>query len=278
MRQSVIVGVDRSTRSRAAADWAALEALRRGHVLKVVHVSPLSADELAGLWPYRQVPLPAPVVAELAGRHPRLRVEGVRLSGPVVPTLLGEAASAGLVVLGTRGAGGFAGLTLGAMSLAVAEACTRPVVLVPSGLASNHTGPRPDKVTLGVDARDPDDAAIDFAFDAARRKKARLHVVHAWALSSPAADRMPSALPEKDRAQWRDREAQLLSDALRPWHDKYLDVPVLKDVVPHSPAEALVRASLRAELLVVGRRGGTLGSAVDALAHHTRCPLAVVPG
>ncbi|MFJ2766778.1 universal stress protein [Streptomyces sp. NPDC087300] len=278
MYRSVIVGVDRSARSRAAADWAAREALRRGLPLKVVHVSALSPDELVDLWPYRDLPLPGPVVTELANRHPQLEVQGVRLTGSVVPSLLGLAPSAELLVLGTRGAGGFAGLRLGATSLGAAEVCDRPVVLTPSGLMCGRAGARPDKVTLGIDAREPADAATDFAFDAAQRANVRLHAVHAWALPTPMAHWMPLAVPEKDRARWEDQEEQLLADALRPWQEKYPRVRVLRDVVLHTPAEALVRASASAELIVAGRRGTRLGHAAHALVHHTRCPVAVVPG
>ncbi|MGW1360486.1 universal stress protein [Streptomyces chartreusis] len=40
MERVIITGVDRSAHSRAAADWAAREALLRGLPLRVVHVSP----------------------------------------------------------------------------------------------------------------------------------------------------------------------------------------------------------------------------------------------
>ncbi|MFP3989724.1 universal stress protein [Streptomyces sp. E11-3] len=277
MRKPVLVGVDGSARSRAAADWAACAALSRGLPLRIVHVSPVDEAAQAHLWPCRRVPLPEGVVAEVAARHPEAELTGVRLSGPTVPALLAHAAAAELVVLGTRGAGGFAGLALGSTALAVAEHCTRPVALVPSGLACQGTGPRPHPVTLGVDARRPDEAAIDFAFHAAERRGARMRAIHAWALPSPTAEWMPFAVPEQDRGRWEDREVQLLADALRPWRDKYPDVPVLQDAVLFSPAQALVRASRRTELMVVGRSGTTLGPAVDALAHHMGSPVVVVP-
>jgi nucleotide-binding universal stress UspA family protein len=47
MGGTVVVGVDGSTRSRAAADWGAWEALRRRLPLYVVHVSELSGTELS---------------------------------------------------------------------------------------------------------------------------------------------------------------------------------------------------------------------------------------
>ncbi|MCX4673683.1 universal stress protein [Streptomyces sp. NBC_01381] len=278
MRRSVIVGVDRSARSRTAASWAAREAVRRGLPLKVVHVSALSPDELAELWPYRPVPLPGGVVAELAGRHPELDIEGVRLTGPTTRSLLDLSTSSDLLILGTRGADGFAGLALGSTALGAAEACRCPVILVPSGLALRRAESRPEVVTLGINAREPVEAAVDFVFDAAMRANVRLRALHAWALPTPAAAWMPFPLPEKDRARWEDEEERLLADALRPWREKYPRVRVLQDVVLHSPSDALVRASARAELIVVGRHGTKLGPAANALVHHTQRPVAVVPG
>ncbi|MFH8491253.1 universal stress protein [Streptomyces longisporoflavus] len=277
MRRSVIVGVDRSARSRTAASWATREALRRGLPLKVVHVSALSPDELAKLWPYRPVPLPGTVVEELAGRHPGLDIEGVRLTGPATRSLLDLPASADLLILGTRGADGFAGLALGSTALGVAEACRCPVVLVPSRLAHQRTDSRPEVVTLGINAREPVEAAVDFAFDAAMRANLRLRALHAWALPTPAAAWMPFPVPEEDRARWETHEEQLLADALRPWKEKYPRVRVLQEVVLHSPSDALVRASARAELIVVGRRQAKLGPTASALVHHTQRPVTVVP-
>ncbi|AVZ77844.1 hypothetical protein SLUN_35920 [Streptomyces lunaelactis] len=135
---------------------------------------------------------------------------------------------------------------------------------------------RPDEVALGVDARDPADVAVCFAFEAARRRSARVRAVHAWELPCPADGWMPFAVPEADRATWEDEQVQMLSDVLRPWREKYPQIPVLKDVLRFTAAAALVRESMRMELLVVGRRSPALGPVVDVV-RHGRCPFAVVP-
>jgi nucleotide-binding universal stress UspA family protein len=74
-----------------------------------------------------------------------------------------------------------------------------------------------------------------------------------------------------------------LSDALRPWQEKYPRVAVATDLMLLHAAEALLNASRGADLLVVGRRTdpraaeGRLGPVAHAVLHHARCPVAVAP-
>lgn len=88
----------------------------------------------------------------------------------------------------------------------------------------------------------PADGAVRFAFDCARLWGVRLRAVHAWRFPSCAAE-LPFGVPEEDRAAWEDHEVQLLSDALRPWREKYPDVAVLEDVRHLPPTEALILRS-----------------------------------
>ncbi|MGD6749180.1 hypothetical protein [Streptomyces sp. BH105] len=78
-------------------------------------------------------------------------------------------------------------------------------------------------------------------------------------------------------ASWEDQEVQSLSDTLRLWEEKYPEVRVLEDVVLLPPERALLLASERARLLVVGRRGQRLGPATTGLLAGTRAAVAVVP-
>ncbi|MFJ3672785.1 universal stress protein [Streptomyces sp. NPDC090106] len=148
-----------------------------------------------------------------------------------------------------------------------------PVVLVPEA-----TAPSPDaEIVLGVDARRPCPAAVDFAFEAAGSWGVRLRAVHAWQLPAARAE-LPFAVPEEDRATWEDEEVQTLRDALRPWRGDHPEVRVLEDVRLLAPARALVQRSARAGLVVVGRDGGrSPGTTVRALLRDARCPVAVIP-
>ncbi|AZP15398.1 universal stress protein [Streptomyces aquilus] len=267
MGRMIITGVDRSARSRTAADWAAREALLRGMPLHVVHVT--ASDE----WPHRPDMVADRVFAELLRRHPELEGHGSTLPGKPADVLRALAEEAELLVVGLRGEGGHAGVTVGTTAAVLTVSCPGPVVLVPGTLAGEEPPGRADGVTLGIDARDPVGPAVDLAFEAARLRGVRLHAVHAWRFPAQAA-RSPFPVLEEDRATWEDQEVQTLADALRPWRGKYPHVDVLEDVVLFTPAEALAHTARNSGLVVTGRRSGETAL---ALLEHARCPVAVVP-
>ncbi|WP_406154994.1 universal stress protein [Streptomyces canus] len=157
----------------------------------------------------------------------------------------------------------------------VLPAC--PLVLVPEVPAAQPSARPGAGIVLGVDAREPARAAVDFAFDTARMRGVRLRAVYAWRFPSCAAE-LPFGVPEEDRAAWEDHEVQLLSDALRPWREKHSDVHVLEDVRLLPPAQALSRRSASAALVVVGRsQEREPGPTLRALLTEALCPVAVVP-
>ncbi|MDH6501563.1 hypothetical protein [Streptomyces sp. SAI-149] len=70
---------------------------------------------------------------------------------------------------------------------------------------------------------------------------------------------------------------QLLSDALRPWREKYPDVRVLEDVRHLPPADALVLLSGDARLVIVGRsRTGEPGTVARDVLRDARGPVVLV--
>ncbi|WP_427924223.1 universal stress protein [Streptomyces sp. cg40] len=275
MERVIIAGVDRSARSRVAADWAAREALRRGLPLRVVHVAPPENLDPVERWPYRPDTVAGHVVTELTARHPSLTVRPVSLTGAPVPELRAAGAHAELIVLGLRGEGQHTQTPLGSTAAALATRCPGPLVLVPGTLAGLDVPGHTDAVTVGIDARDPSDGALGFAFETARLHHVPLHAVHAWALpANAAASLLP--LPEQERAAREDHEEDLLTDALRPWRGKYPDVGVRTDVLLLPPPEALAHASATSGLVVIGRRTAP-GTTASTLLKHARCPVAVVP-
>jgi nucleotide-binding universal stress UspA family protein len=293
MSRPVLAGIDGSARSSAAADWAAREAALRGVQLRLIQASPPL--------PGAAVPLPAVdrlrrvgeqmlqrTVADLSERYPDLAILTEQVDDAPASALLAAARTAGILVVGTRGAGGFDGLVVGSVALRMAMTAPCPVVLVPQQRAGALGGGRPAargaaQAVVGFDAHHPVSETADFAFSAAEARGARLRVVQAWALPADSVSSQTLAVTEEDRATWEDQEVLQLSDALRAWQEKYPRVTVRSDVVLLHPAEALLNASRGSELLVVGRRTdpqaveGRLGPVTHAVLHHARCPVAVVP-
>ncbi|MFF3200979.1 universal stress protein [Streptomyces sp. NPDC002962] len=293
MNHPMVVGIDGSAHSSAAADWAAREAALRGVPLHLVHASPPlpgnavpppAADRLRHLGEQ----MLARTVADLGDRHPHLEMRGEQSDDSPATALLAAARTAGLLVVGTRGTGGFDALAVGSVALRMAMAAPCPVVLVPRQPAGAFGDGVPaardvTQVVVGFDAHHPVSETADFAFSAAEARGAGLRVVMAWALPAESVSPRTPAVTEEDRATWEDQEVAQLSDALRAWREKYPRVTIRPDVVLLHPAEALLNASRGAQLLVVGRRtdpqavDGRLGFVAHGVLHHARCPVAVVP-
>ncbi|RAJ59989.1 nucleotide-binding universal stress UspA family protein [Streptomyces sp. Amel2xB2] len=138
-------------------------------------------------------------------------------------------------------------------------------------------------IVLGLDLGRPCDALIDFAFRAASLHARRLRVLHGWHLP-PALGSTPSyPVGMEITEQMQAEETRMLRDALRPWHEKFPDVDVVRAAVPGRAQEILKEAAEDASLLVVGRRirqqrlGTHIGPVAHAVVHHVRTPVAVVP-
>lgn len=141
----VVVGVDGSPESGEAAEFAADSAAALGRDLLVVTVcgDEAAAARCATAESTAAELAPAParvacaVVGAAAGRD-RRRPEGPRIAASVLvgapaPTLAAVARDASLLVVGSRGAGGFAGKLLGSTSQAVLELSPCPVAIVRAG-------------------------------------------------------------------------------------------------------------------------------------------------
>ena len=294
----VVAGVDGSAESLAAAEWAAREAVRRAQPLHLVHVwnwHPRQQEGEIANAAQRHLARRSLRQAEerVRAAYPDIRLSDEQMEGPATAALLKVADQADLMVLGSRGLSGFTGFVVGSVALGVVAKATRPVVLVRATeeAADEHVpvgdgGASPDNdyrdVVLAIDLHDACDEVIEFAFEAARLRHARLRVVHAWQAPSPlslgAGDIGLVNEPERS-----DEWLGFLKAVLQGWRDKYPDVEVLETVVEDKASTALVRASTGASLLVVGHRlterpvGPHTGPVTHAAIHHLGCPVAVVP-
>jgi len=138
--ETIVVGVDGSEGASAAVAFAAHEAALHRATLRVVTVweVPYSAYA-AGLMPPSDLPegieAAAQAVADAAGGlaerlEPEIFCERVAIRGQAAEVLIRESGSAVLVVVGSRGHGGFTSLLLGSVSHQVAQHAASPVTIV----------------------------------------------------------------------------------------------------------------------------------------------------
>jgi len=137
----IAVGVDGSDRSIPALEWAANEAAAHGHTLRVVTawsipVTALSPGGLPAPFPADQLADDARAVQEATIARASMP-EGITIEHHVVEgcpgaVLLDAAEDADLVVVGSRGHGGFKGLLLGSVGQQVTGHAACPVVVVPT--------------------------------------------------------------------------------------------------------------------------------------------------
>ncbi|MFI8301312.1 universal stress protein [Streptomyces nigra] len=301
MTRTITVGLDGSPASLAAADWAAHEAQLRNLPLRLVTAWEWQAPAFApatGLG----VPVPPGELQRASAQHllaqarsrvgearPGLRIDTDEIPGLPVPALLKAAEEAELLVLGSRGLSKTAGYLLGSVSQAVLASCERPVVIVraaehgeeealpatserEAAAVSDHRD-----VVLGLDLHKPNDAVIDFAFDAASRRAARLRIIHGWTL--PPYYYGGELMPDMNDDMVKRSE---LSDVLRPWQDRYPAVEIHAQATIGGAGHHLVDTSYDAALVVVGRQtrraavGAHIGPVTQALLHHAVAPVAVI--
>ncbi|MFD9268556.1 universal stress protein [Streptomyces goshikiensis] len=288
MHDRIVVGLDGSAESLAAAHWAAREAVLHGVPLHLVHAEewssprdrPVPTSEVRRHWAQA---LLNETADELRASHTELDVDIRSLDGRPAAELAGVAAGANMIVLGSRGLGTVTGFVLGSVGMAVIQATVRPVVMV---RASEDAVQHPDgrhaarEVLVGVDISRPCDALLAFAFEEAARRASTLHVMHSWSL--PPLVGYGAAYDPRVHAQLEMSANASLGDVLGPWQDKYPDVGVISRASAGHAATELIERSSGAGLIVVGRRlrrssiGAHIGPVTHAALHHAKAPVAVI--
>ncbi|MFG2618587.1 universal stress protein [Streptomyces sp. NPDC048507] len=302
----VIAAVDGSDHSLRALEWARGAALRHGTGLLVAHVLPETSQLYAGRRSALHDPNEPEQYADPVGDHvrglletapelpPEVRYEALEGSVPEALRVIAAEGAPLMLVMGSRGRGGFAALLLGSSSRAVATTATCPVVVVPhADREARDAGSEPSagRVVLGLHAAETPDDVLDFAFAEAAARGTTVQVVSAYALppgpalviDSPFAVIPPEALADGGDGIPAEREMlRSQTERLAPVRARYPQVPVEQAAVPGDPAGRLVEASRSAALVVVGRhhprrRSLLMGSVAHAVLQHAHGPVAVVP-
>jgi nucleotide-binding universal stress UspA family protein len=275
----VVVGTDGSPAGRAAVDWAADEAARRGLPLRLVHASVWGAYEGEGR------PLTDAVVREAAERvrrrRPGVEVAARVLLGEPEPTLLDEGDTASVLVLGSRTLGAVAKALLGAVSLPVVARARCPVVVV------RGPAPGPDDpaapVVLGVGDHGSGTPAARFAFQEAAARGCPVWALHAWTVPRAQAPTAHTGHLDDARRSELAEARQRMADVLARVEADHPEVPVRRTLGEGHAPELLLNAAGSAALLVIGARrrehhtAHRLGPVAHAALHHAPCPVAVVP-
>ncbi|MET9359369.1 universal stress protein [Streptomyces sp. NPDC006632] len=291
----VAVAVDGSDHSLRALEWAIPTARRLAAELVIAHVLP----DHTQLWAARRSALgPGPALndpvtdrvrAALSGRDELPSVRFDSLVGEVPDALHALGAGARMLVMGSRGRGGFASLLLGSNSLAVATRAPCPVVVVPRLARTGADERTSGRVVLGLHLGETADDVIEFAFVEAAARGVPLQVLTAYPAPPPAALMVAGEYPPGplDPDQYEPAEGDVTreqAERIGPFEARFPGVEVDALIAPADAAGHLVDASASAALIVVGRhrrrlKSGSLlmGSVAHAVLHHTECPVAVVP-
>lgn len=284
--ERVVCGYDGSPSAAAAATWAAEESRLLGRGLTLVHaiLPPVTTGGLGvGLPPSLDLieELEHQAAVQLDEAAAELGVTDAQTLiavGAPSAVLLEASETAHLVVVGSRGRGGFSGLLLGSVGAQVAAHAQCPVAVLRA--VAKETA---HDVVVGIDGSPSARSALAFAFDAASRHGWRLIAVHAWDV--PAYDLLvvpngPVPVPLSDVA---DDEIRLAAEVLAGFRADYPDVEVEERLVRAPAVQAILGASEEPAMIVVGTHGhgpalgALLGSVSNGVLHKAHVPVIVVP-
>lgn len=189
--------------------------------------------------------------------------------------LLDASDDADLLVLGSRGLGGFKRLMLGSVSHQCATHARIPVAVVPDRTATEGLLRR---IVVGIDGSPASAASLSWALRFAP-DEAEVVAVGVWSPSMSIGDADDPIALEQAAAAYASIDSTI--DQV----ESSFDVPRRVERVHRvgKPAAKLLDAAEDADLLVVGERGrgafsaAVLGSVATSVLHHANCPVVVVP-
>ncbi|NOV97322.1 universal stress protein [Isoptericola halotolerans] len=293
----VLVGVDGSTASMHALDWAASYAQRVGWGLHIVCSYSLPSFTAASLdGGYAALDDTAisegakAVLAEAEARVSGLgiSVQGTVATGDAAGVLVEMSSDHSLSVVGTRGRGGFTERLLGTVSSALPAHAHCPTVVVPHRAGADDPERRDGdfvhdvhRIVVGVDGSPTSEVALRYAVEQAESWDAELVAVAGVPLGSGAGVLawLPSQIDHEQVLADVRAGLDVIVDQVETEHP---GLRIKRHVLDGSGAELLTEFSSAADLVVVGSRGRggfrglLLGSTSQAVLHHAQCPVLVV--
>jgi nucleotide-binding universal stress UspA family protein len=279
----IVVGFDGSEHALRALGWAAEEAKARGVALSIVRSrhepifdGPIGPGAIGRAADHerlisREVEI---ALTQAMDRHPSVEFEYSVVEDRPVRALIDRGKRADLLVVGSRGRGGFLGLEIGSTSARLARQAPCPIII------TRRDEPRGAKVVVGVDGSDCSRHALEWAAAEARTRHLALVVVMAWNYLEPQGLHGPEDFkPLYSPKEAGDTLVTIALDVL----GTSPDVPVTLDSPCDLPARALLGYGGDAAMLVVGRHGSSgwappaLGTTSQQVLHHAPCPIAVIP-
>jgi nucleotide-binding universal stress UspA family protein len=284
-RPRIVVGVDGSPDSLAALRAGAWAAAARGGSLTAVLAwgAPMTTSEamlmLPDLHEEAQQRL-HDAIREALGEHPLVPVGSIVTSETTTAALVQASEGADLLVVGTRGHGGFAGLLVGSVSMACTMHARCPVLVVHDGsaLTDGQEARNGARVLVGVGDSIASVTVLRAAARIADELDAELLAVRAW-LAPPTLPGSRPELHDEARATATHALARQVDAAFPDGRPSRLRMEIRQG----TPAAVLVEGSRTADVVVVGRRGRSrwsaalLGSVSLPVAAHAGCPVLVVP-
>lgn len=282
---AVVVGVDPTTHTDIALEWAARYADAHRRPLLLVHACgvPTVYQNFSGTSTNRRE-------LRIAGRRTldrafdlvRSRRPGVDVRvhlgiGTPKDVLLDSVEGAHLLVVGSRGRGSLAALLLGSVSLGVSAQAPCPVAVIRPQMARDDFSPYAGQYVVGVEGTDLSQAALDLAFQLASAEDRDLVVMHAFG----TGEERDLVSPELQRLAAEEHHL-MLAETLAGYAEKYPDVTVTEYHTHGEPAHELVRVSESAHGVVVGSHGRgdaasvVFGSVSRFVVGHAKCPVIVV--
>ena len=240
-RRAVVVGVDGSTNSDVALDWAVDEAARKGLQLHIIHAFSTDYPLMSVRFGYsidrlRELAVKVRTDSILRARCAK---PGVAITwdqptcGPAA-ALVSASETADTLVVGAQGMGAARGPLMGSVSVQVAEHAHCPVVVV-------HKSPTPAPakapVVVGIDGSAPSRSAIAYAFEQASSRGVGLKVLHAWWVEYGEVA-AASSMRSVDWQMFAHEDRALVAESLTGWQEN----------TPMSPSAGTVSVHSRLEL------------------------------